>query len=268
MFPNFIQAGLWGIIGGLALFIGSIFAYYFNVPRKIIASAVAFSAGVLISAACFELMFESYLYGGFIPAIIGFFTGVVIFTIANVIISKRSIKYYENNKNNNNNNTNNNKTKEDYDKQNKEYLNKYDTQGLAVVVGSILDGIPESVAIGLTLIGGGPISMAMIIAVFISNISEGLSSSTSMKIYGWKKSSVFGLWLIITAMAGITAMIGYSVFSFLPPIILSTALSIAAGALLSMVADVLLPEAFEQTHAFTGLIMGSGFLLSFILSHL
>lgn len=224
-------------------------------------------------------MFESYLYGKFIPTIIGFFSGVVIFTITNVIISKRSIKYYENNNKNSYNynynnyngaNKNNNiGIKKDYsDNQNKEYLNKYDTQGLTVVIGSILDGIPESLAIGLTLIGGGPISIAMISAVFISNISEGLSSSTSMKIYGWKKSSIFGLWLIITIMTGITAMFSYSVFSFLPHIILSNALSIAAGALLLMVDDVLLPKAFEHNHSFTGLIMGTGVLLSFILSHL
>jgi len=132
----------------------------------------------------------------------------------------------------------------------------------------MLDGIPEALAIGLVLIIGGPISLAMIIAVFVANTLEGASSAVNMKLGGWKKGSIFGVWIMVTALSAISAVIGFSMFSHTDHHILSGALAVAAGALLSMIADVLLPEAFNETHEFTGLLMALGFLFSFILSHL
>jgi ZIP family zinc transporter len=252
MIPTYIQAGLWGIIGSFALVIGSFFGYKFNIPKKVIATITAFSAGILISTVCFELLFEAYTYGGFPSTVYGFILGVVLFTVIDIIVNHFNFKFHRNK----------------YNYLNKSYFNKYQIQSFLTVAGVLLDSIPESFAIGLVLIIGGPISMALIIAVAIANLFEGASGSTNMKLGGWSQKSIFLVWISVIILTAISAMSGYSIFSHTDHHILSGALAIAAGALLSMIADVMLPEAYIETHEFTGLIMSIGFLLSFVLSHI
>ncbi len=137
---------------------------------------------------------------------------------------------------------------------------------LAIAAGSILDGIPESIAIGLTMIEGGIVSTATVIAIFLSNIPEGLSSSAGMKNAGWRAGSIFGLWLSVAFCTAIASLAGYSVFSHFPPGVIATIMALAAGAILAMLVDTMIPEAFSETHNLAGLITVLGFIVSFILS--
>jgi ZIP family zinc transporter len=302
------QVAIWGIMGSVALVLGASIGYYFKIPKKILAATTAFSAGILISAVCFELLFEAYAYGGAEPTVTGFVIGVVAFTLVDVIINHFAIKKHQKNQSNTFNNYNidtdssfgNSNINENineningningniernscniankgiygcfqnvYHHRYRLSFNKYHVESFVTVAGAMLDGIPEALAIGLVLIIGGPISLAMIIAVFVANTLEGASSAVNMKLGGWKKGSIFGVWIMVTALSAISAVIGFSMFSHTDHHILSGALAVAAGALLSMIADVLLPEAFNETHEFTGLLMALGFLFSFILSHL
>lgn len=244
---TWLQAGFWGFLGGIALLIGALAGYYIKIPKKIIASIMAFGAGVLIAAACFALIEEAFRLGGFDSTLIGFALGVLIFTGADIYLAKRGAKHR--------------KTSD------KSVLSdEYDESGAAIAVGAVLDGIPESVAIGLTIITGGLVSIATVVAVFISNIPEGVSSSVGMKHMGWSKKSIFGLWLIIAIISGVASLAGYSVFSQFPPDVNAATLALASGALLTMTADTMLPEAFSKTHQYTGLIVALGFILSFVLS--
>ncbi|WP_292613577.1 ZIP family metal transporter [Methanobacterium sp. BAmetb5] len=139
---------------------------------------------------------------------------------------------------------------------------------MAIAAGSVIDGIPESIAIGLTMIGGGAVSTATVVAIFLSNIPEGLSSSAGMKSDGWSPRKVFSLWLVITIITAISSLLGYSVFSQLPVEVIAVTLAIAAGGILAMVVDTMIPEAFSQTHNLAGMVTVIGFAISFILSKL
>ncbi len=246
MFSTMVQAGLWGFVGGLALLIGAILGYYVKIPKRLIGSIMAFGAGVLIAAACFELLEQAFEWGGYDSTITGFVAGVVIFTLVDVYLARSGAKHR--------------KTAD------KSVAEDYDENGPAIAAGALLDGIPESVAIGLTMISGGAVGVATVAAVFISNIPEGLSSSVGMKSMGWSKKTIFGLWFIIAIITGLSSLAGYTIFSHFPPDVNAATLALAAGALLTMIADTMIPEAFRDSHQLTGLIMAVGFLLAFVLS--
>ncbi|MDD3985837.1 MAG: ZIP family zinc transporter [Methanobacterium sp.] len=248
MFSTIIQAGVWGFIGGLALLIGAFIGYYINIRKKVIGCIMAFGAGVLIAAACFELLEQAFIWGGYDSTILGFVTGVIIFTAVNLYLSSTCAKHR--------------KTAD------KSIVEDYNENGPAIAVEALLDGIPESIAIGLTMISGGGVGIATVAAVFISNIPEGLSSSVGMKYMGWNKKTIFGLWFLIAIITGLSSLAGYTVFSQFPPDINAATLSLAAGALLTMIANTMIPEAFRDTHEFTGLMMSFGFLIAFVLSKL
>jgi ZIP family zinc transporter len=139
--------------------------------------------------------------------------------------------------------------------------------GLALALGALLDGVPESAVIGVSLLDGGAVSLVTVAAVFISNIPEGLSSSAGMKRAGRGKGYVFGVWGAIAAASAVSAVLGYSVVGGLSVAVVAAVTAVAAGAILAMVADTMIPEAFQDTPLAIGLVTVSGFLVSFALSH-
>jgi zinc transporter, ZIP family len=138
------------------------------------------------------------------------------------------------------------------------------------VVATIMafDGIPESIVISLSMLQGGTVSTVAVIAVFLSNLPEGLSSATGMRKAGRSASYIFGVWGGIAAVSGIAALLGYALFGQFSPNIVAATTAVAAGAILAMLADTMIPEAFELAHNFAGLITVIGFLVAFVLTKL
>jgi ZIP family zinc transporter len=209
---------------------------------------MAFGSGVLISALSFELMNEAYRQGGFDSTAYGFIGGAVVFTAANRILAKRGAKH----------------RKRSGEQQPSE--DQVEGSGTAIALGALLDGIPESIVIGLSLISSTTVSLTAVIAIFLSNIPEGLSSAAGMKKAGRSALYIFTLWTAISLLSGGAALIGYTVFSHFPAEIIAGTTAFAAGAILAMIADTMMPEAFEIAHDFVGLITVLGFLAAFILS--
>lgn len=145
-----VLASAWGFLGGFALLLGSFFAYYFKIPQKIVAGIMAFGSGVLLSAISFELLDEAFKLGGIHYLAIGFIIGALIFTTANIYLSKKGAKHRKRSK------------KPD----------DFEGDGTAIAVGSIIDGIPESIALGLTMIGGTGVSTATMVAIFLSTFQK------------------------------------------------------------------------------------------------
>ena len=138
---------------------------------------------------------------------------------------------------------------------------------MAIAAGAFLDGIPESVVLGVGLLNGGGVSAAMFAAIFLSNFPEGLSSATGMKAAGRSPAYVFGLWGVIAFCSGVAALAGAALLGNASPWWLAAVNALAAGALLTMIADTMIPEAVAAESGETGLFVMAGFLVAFALSH-
>ncbi|NJM76523.1 MAG: ZIP family zinc transporter [Acaryochloridaceae cyanobacterium RU_4_10] len=247
--PLWLQAGLWGLLAGSALLVGAALGFYVKIPQRAIAAIMAFGAGVLISALAFELMDEAFKRGGFDSTALGFLSGAATYTLANWYLAQQGAKHRK-------------RSKQQRPTEEQSGL------GLAIAVGALLDGIPESIAIGISMIEGGAVSWVTVAAVFLSNVPEGLSSAAGMKQSGRSLQYIAGIWGTIAVLSGIAALVGYTAFSHFSVEIIAATIAIAAGAILAMIADTMMPEAFEQAHDFTGLITVCGFLAAFTLSKL
>lgn len=244
--PLWLQAFGWGAIAGGALVLGAAIAWKWTVPPRIVSFVMAFGAGVLISALAFELVGEAQEAGGLVPTAGGFLVGAVTYVGANAILARKGAQHRK--------------------RSGGQQPSESDATGSgnAIALGALLDGIPESVVLGLGLVAGGTVNPAVLVAIFISNVPEGLSSTAGMKNAGRGRRYVFGLWGGIALASGLAALIGYSLLADASGVTVAFITAIAAGAILAMVADTMIPEAFERQHMFTGLIAALGFLTAFV----
>ena len=248
MIPRWLLAGLWGWLAGSALLLGALGGYFLRISSRWIAAVMAFGSGVLISALSLDLMQDAYRKGGFASAAGGFLGGAAAYTAGNWAISSRGARHRK---------RSGNQQAEESERPG---------SGLAIAIGALLDGIPESIVIGLSMIGGGRVSLVAVVAIFLSNLPEGLSSSAGMKKAGRSRAYVFGIWGGIAFLSGLAALGGFGFFQGLPDEVIAATTAVGAGAILAMLADTMIPEAFEEARDFAGLITVVGFLASFALS--
>jgi zinc transporter, ZIP family len=241
-----LEAGLWGLLAASTLLLGGLIAV-FHVPRpRTLGLVMGFGSGVLLSAVSFELIDEAVETSGRLRgAVLGLLVGAIVFTVGDVVISR--FGYAE---------------RKDISGA------PPDAGGLTIVLGALLDGIPESAVLGLTLLQTGSIGAAMLVAVFVSNLPEGIAATVGLRNSGWSTSRIVTLWSAIALASGASAAAGFALLDSASPDTVAFVLSFAAGAVLTMLATSMIPEAYEHAGRSVGLVTVLGFIIAFAINWL
>lgn len=233
------EAALWGLAGASSLFIGAVLGALLGLPRHIVGYILAFGAGTLVSAVAFELTEEAYRLGGADVVTIGLALGAFTYFAGTLLIRNDG------------------------------------GEGPALLLGAVLDGIPESVVIGISLIAGGGVGVPVLAAVFISNLPEGISTSEEMRRARHSTSTILGTWALVCACSAIAAAVGYGAFRGASDDVVGLVDAFAGGAVLTMLSVTMIPDAYNFQRGETrtargavGLLTVLGFALAYLLSTL
>lgn len=245
--PVWISAGLWGLFGASSLVVGAAIAFFVKMPRTVTAGIMSFGCGVLISAVAYDLLEDGFQEGGIWPIVGGAVLGSAAYALADWLVSRQGGHHRK--------------------QSGGEQASASEGGGLAIAIGSLLDGIPESVVLGLGLLSGEGVSTAMLAAIFLSNLPEGLSSALGMRRAGRSAGYIFSLWGGIAVVSALAALAGAAFLGGASPAVVATVNAIAAGALLTMVVNTMIPEAVEGDEKLTGVLVVLGLLVAFALSN-
>jgi ZIP family zinc transporter len=238
-----LEAAFWGGVGGVALLVGAIAGILVPASRRTIGLIMAFGAGVLISALAFDLTREAFDRGGVDAVAVGLAAGALLFFAGDSVIDRRG-----------------------GDNRKRSGGQQQDGSPTAIVLGALMDGIPESAAIGLSLLAGKGVGSAVVAAVFLSNVPESLSAATGMQKAGSSRTFILGLWTAVMLVSALAAMLGYALLGGASGNVVAFVQAFAAGAILTMLADTMMPEAFDHGGSLVGLVTVLGFAVAFLLS--
>jgi zinc transporter, ZIP family len=239
-----IEAAGWGLIGASSLLLGSLLALVLEVPVRIQGLVLAFGAGVLFGAVAYELVEEAI--GASMTGIdvgIGFAAGAVTFYAGSLSIdrlggaSRRSPRGLASRRDPR-------------------------TDGLAIVLGTVLDGIPESVVLGASLLAGQGVGLPILVAVFLSNVPEALGGTEDLVEARFGRGRIIGLWATVVIAGGVAAALGFGLLGDAPLPVVVAIQAFAAGAILTMLAESMIPEAYEKGGRAVGLATALGFAVA------
>jgi zinc transporter, ZIP family len=231
----------WGTLAASSLVIGALIALRFRIGLRAIGLIMGFGSGVLISALSFDLVQEAVdKSSGHGWVVGGFFAGCLVFFGGDRLIDHLG---------------GGDRKDADGDQES--------GSSLGIVLGSVLDGIPESMVIGLTIFEGGAVGAAYLAAVFISNLPESISSTSGLATSGWEKSRILWMWVAIALISGLASLAGYGLFQDSPPSAVAFVLAFAGGAILTMLAETMMPEAYEHGGKWVGVATTLGFAVAF-----
>jgi ZIP family zinc transporter len=240
------EAFAWGFLAASSLLIGGGIALTVRVGSRLLGEVLAFGAGVLISAVAYELVDEAFLMASGTGALaLGLPLGALAFYSGDLVIDRTGGAH-------------------------RKKMEPPEEHGspLSIVLGIVLDGIPESIVVGLTLLNGGGIGVAVLAAVFLSNLPESIAATTGLRAGGWRPRRIMTLWLVVTLACAVAALAGYGLLEGASQGTVGFVNAFAAGAILTMLADTMMPEAYARGGRTVGLVTTLGFGLAFAISTL
>lgn len=241
---------MWGGIAGSASLLGALTVLIFDVKKRIIGYIMALGVGALIAATTYELLGEAVEQAGFIEAAIGFLGGALIFTVFDVVVSRKGGHNRKQSKGGN------------------KPVSEERGSGLAIFIGTVMDAIPESAMIGVSLIGGHPVGLSLVAAIFISNFPEGLSSTVGLQKDGYSRTKVFTMWVAVIVFSALSSLAGYALLDNAGDSIQAVISAFAGGGIIAMVASTMMPEAFKEGGPTVGFITAIGVFIALMLGSL
>jgi ZIP family zinc transporter len=228
------EAGGWGLLAASSLVLGALLSFTGLIPARPLGLVTAFGSGVLISAVAYELVGEAVLKAVTGTAVAaGFVLGALVFYGGSSLLER---------------------------------LSSGRSEGTGIFLGAALDGIPESAVLGVSLLTGGGVSVAVLLAIFISNLPEGLSASTGLSSAGHGRGQIIGAWLVVVVVSSLVALISYGALGGAGPDVIAFMEAFAAGAILTMLADDMIPSAYVAGDQLPGLATAAGFAVAALLS--
>lgn len=253
-----LTAAAWGLVAASALPIGALAARLSMFSKRTLGAVLAFGAGTLISAVTFELVEQAFLRADIWPVVAGLGLGAVTFTAGDAAITRVGGRRHRGM------GMSDEATTEPVPGT---HRGSGDGGGMVIALGAVLDGIPESLVLGIGLATGDAVSITFVVAVFISNVPESIASTRGMLIVGHRFRPVLGLWMAVAGVSAIVAA-GGAMLDGLDQAVIAIVQSFAAGALLALISDSLLPDAYRDSGLRTGLFVVLGFALAFALTSL
>ena len=233
-----LEAAFWGLLTAGSLWVGAALALM-RPGNRWVGLAMAFGSGALIAAVAYELVLDAVETSADLAAM-GFAVGALTFYVGSWAI----------------------------DRQGRHRIGMSGDSRLAgsanaIVLGTVLDGVPESFVLGASILQDGAVPVAVVVGVFAANVPEALSGTVGLLESGWTSARAFGMWSIVVGVSVIAAAAGWLLLDVIPAAGGAFAASFAAGALLVMLADTLMPEAFELGGREAGLLTALGFAIGF-----
>ncbi|MEU4419953.1 hypothetical protein AB0F81_04965 [Actinoplanes sp. NPDC024001] len=255
-----MDALIFGVIASSALVLGALVGARIQLPKTVLAAMLAFAAGALITALSFELFEDAYEHGGIWRAALGLIIGACVFTALSAWLDRVAQVGPE---------QQHGSEKLDVDaaaeQKRPSAASTSGAAGLALLGAVTLDGVPENVALGVSL-GGDTGGLALLAAIFVSNFPEALVGSASMRAQGRSQRFIFGTWLACATLLTFAVIVGAGPLANTSPETISLPLAFAAGAVLASLADTLMPEAYEKGGPLVAISTTAGFVLSFVLA--
>ena len=269
------EAWVIGALGSSALVLGGLLGAVWDAPTRVTGVLLAFASGTLISALAFELFPHAVELGGLFPAASGLVVGAAVFVVANTWLDSRvaagagdpaDVPAPDD-------------VADDVAGAEAEQREKLEAAadgggvvgpavGFALLAAVTLDGVPENLALGVSLLaeGGDDGTLPLLVAIFASNLPESLVGAMAMRRSGRSRRFAVGLWTATAVVLTIAVVVGYGVLSALARSALAFPLAFAGGAVLASLADTLMPEAFEHGRPLNSFATAAGFVLSFVLA--
>lgn len=240
-----ITAALWSALATVTLLIGMGLAFRQMVGLRWTALIMAFGAGAIISAAAYQLVLGSAIEvdGNYLILGLGIAAGAFTYYFADRWVDNMG-----------------------GEKRMNLQGEQSEGSGTGILLGSLLDGVPESLVLGLSLVHSPEVSLAFVFAVAISNVPQGLGGTAGMLSAGWAKGKITQLWLAVCGLSILAAVLGYALAQWLPVATGAAVNAFAAGALLVMLTDSMIPESLKHGGKETGLFLVLGFGVALAMS--
>ncbi len=243
------EAIVFGLVASSALLIGGVIGSYVTPPKQVTGVLLAFASGALFSALAFELFSDAFELGGAWRSGLGLLAGGATFVVVNAWLDSRVAG----------------DASEDQREKVRDAAVPSGAVGFALLAAVTLDGVPENLALGVSLAGDAS-SMTLLVAIFFSNLPESLVGAVAMREGGQTPRFAIGIWAITGLVLALAVVLGRAVLSGASHHTLAFCLAFAGGAVLASLADTLMPEAFEHGKPFNAFATGAGFFVSFMLA--